>query len=579
MPQDVQIHLAPGAFADPVLDHAAVLDAVSARIDVRPDRVAHIQPLKLSFDARPRQRRWQLATRVWLVGEERDVPATPVPPVLERPAPGAERVVVIGAGPAGMFAALDLASAGFAVTLLDRGGDVQQRRRPLARANRGQGIDPNSNYCFGEGGAGTYSDGKLYTRSGDKREVRAILALLVAHGARADISYQWRPHIGSNRLPEVVKSLRETLVNGGVDVRYLTRATSIECTDGERGVRSVRAVRTISTDTTSPKDSIASTDRTDPTDDVSLGATDRIECDTVILATGHSASDALAMAVQAGVRLVPKGFAMGVRSEHPQPWLNRHQYGGLAESCELPAAFYELVQQADGRGVYSFCMCPGGWIVPASTTDDRLVVNGMSLSRRDSPHANSGIVVAIEPEDWCGARAERWGWRERLPELPPAPNEPADDPLYGVRLQEALERRAAVVGGGHGRAPSQRVDQFVDGVASSDALPTSYIPGLTPTDLREVLPRGMVERLRYGLIGFDHRMPGFVSEFGQLVGVESRTSSPVRIPRDDETLMSPDVVGLFPAGEGAGYAGGIVSAAIDGRRVARAVARRFAPGP
>ncbi|QDU83429.1 glutamate synthase subunit beta [Planctomycetes bacterium Pla163] len=560
-PQDVQIHLAPGAFADPVLDRAAVLDAVCARIDVRPDRIAHVQPLKLSFDARPRQRRWQLATRVWLVGEERDVPAAPVPPALERPAQGAARVVVVGAGPAGMFGALELAAAGFAVTLLDRGGDVQQRRRPLARANRGQGIDPNSNYCFGEGGAGTYSDGKLYTRSGDKREVRAILQLLVAHGARADIAYQWRPHIGSNKLPEVVKALRETLVSGGVDVRYQTRATRIECTDGERGARSVRAVHTVST-----------------AEDSNDG-TERLECDAVVLATGHSAPDALAMAVEAGARLVPKGFAMGVRGEHPQPWLDRHQYGGLAETCELPAAFYELVQQADGRGVYSFCMCPGGWIVPASTADDRLVVNGMSLSRRDSPHANSGLVVAIEPEDWCGARAERWGWRERLPELPPAPDEPADDPLYGVRLQEALERRAAVVGGGHGRAPAQRVDQFVDGVASSDTLPTSYVPGLQPTDLREVLPRGMALRLRYGLIGFDHRMPGFVSEIGQLVGVESRTSSPVRIPRDDETLMSPDVVGLFPAGEGAGYAGGIVSAAIDGRRVARAVAQRFASRP
>jgi uncharacterized FAD-dependent dehydrogenase len=553
VPTDVQIHLAPGPLADPTQDASAVRRAVATRLAVRPERIAHVEPLKLSFDARPRQRRWQLAARVWLANEAGDVPQPPQRPRLEPPRPGARHVVVIGAGPAGLLAALDCAAAGLRVTLIDRGGDVQQRRRPLALMNRGQSVDPESNYCFGEGGAGAYSDGKLYTRSGDKREVRAFLELLVAHGARRDIAYQWRPHIGSNKLPLVVKALRETLIAGGVDVRFQTRATEL-CVDRSGAPRLV-AVETVSN---APS---------------SLGERDRIACDAVVLATGHSALDALLMAARAGAHLEPKGFAMGVRGEHPQPWLDRHQYGGLRESCELPAAFYEVVEQEEGRGVYSFCMCPGGWIVPATTARDRVVVNGMSLSRRDSPHANSGLVVAVEPSDWCGERAEAWGWRALLPELPPAPREPGDDPLYGVRIQEALEARAATLGGGGVRAPAQRIDQFVERSRSADALPTSYRPGVTGTDLWQLLPRGLAERLAAGLVAFDRALPGFVAEHGQHVGVESRTSSPVRVARDPVTLECTRVGGLFPSGEGAGFAGGIVSAALDGRRVAAAVAR------
>lgn len=548
MPTDVQITLPAGPLEDPTRDEDAVRRAVAARLRVPVERVVRVFPRKLSFDARPRERRWHLHARAWLVGEELVETPEPRPPRLELPASGAPRVVVIGAGPAGLFCALDLAAGGVRVVLLDRGGDVDQRRRPLALANRGVSVDPDSNYCFGEGGAGTYSDGKLYTRSGIKQEVRAVLELLVAHGARTDILYQWRPHIGSNRLPEVVRALRGTLLSGGVDVHFQTRATGVE-RDG-RGIQAVRAV------STAPEGA-------------SVG--ERFECDAVVLATGHSAPDAVEIAARAGAVLEPKGFAMGVRAEHPQPWLDRLQYGGLRERCELPAAFYELTEQVAERGVYSFCMCPGGWIVPATTANDRVVVNGMSLSRRDSPYANSGIVVAIEPADWCGERGEKWGWREALPEIGALPEAPEDDPQFGRRLQEALERRAAGLGGGGMRAPAQRIDQFVARARESDTLPTSYRPGLAAASLWELLPRGIAERLAGGMDAFEHSLPGFISEHGQLLGVESRTSSPVRIARDRETFMCRGLPGLFPAGEGAGYAGGIVSAALDGRHVATAV--------
>jgi uncharacterized FAD-dependent dehydrogenase len=494
---------------------------------------------------------------VWLAGEPLSAPAPPTRPRLAPPGQNARHVVVVGAGPSGLMAAFDLASAGIAVTLLDRGGDVQQRRRPLAELNRGEAVNPESNYCFGEGGAGTYSDGKLYTRSGDKREVRAFLELLVAHGARADIVYQWRPHIGSNKLPEVVRALRETLIGGGVRVQFETRATAL-VTESTSGAPRVVGVETVS--------NAAAT----------RGERQRIACDAVVLATGHSALDALEMARAAGAHLEPKGFAMGVRAEHPQGWLDRHQYGGLRETCELPAAFYEVVEQSDGRGVYSFCMCPGGWVVPATTHANRVVVNGMSLARRDSPYANSGIVVALEPPDWCGERAEQWGWREWLRELPPPPAQPSDDPLYGVRIQEALEARACVLGGGRVRAPAQRIDQYVERGGPAEALPTSYRPGVNAVDMRTLLPRGLAQRLASGLVAFERALPGFVSEHGQILGVESRTSSPVRITRDEETLEALGLHGLYPCGEGAGFAGGIVSAALDGRRTARALAAQLA---
>jgi len=349
-----------------------------------------------------------------------------------------------------------------------------------------------------------------------------------------------------------VRALRETLERSGGAVRFGLRAETIETgvRDGGRTAAAVVARR------------------------LDRGECERVPCDALVLATGHSALDAVAMAAQAGARLEAKGFAMGLRIEHPQPWLDARQYGGLRDDCALPASFYELATQVEGRGVYSFCMCPGGFVVPASTESSRVVVNGMSLSRRDSPFANAGLVVQLEPEDWCGERGTAWGWPELVGG--PVPEHPADDPLFGTRLQRALERRAAAAGGGGNRAPSQRADLFVEGGGRTvPPLVASYRPGLAACDLAGLLPAGMTARLRAALGAFDAKLPGFARADGQLIGVETRTSSPVRVVRDPETLESCEVAGLYPCGEGAGYAGGIVSAAVDGRRVAAAIVARL----
>lgn len=552
-PREVVLRF-PGT-AEPVAarDSERLRQAAAAELGVPLDALGEVRARRISFDARRRHRDWRVALDVWLSDERPSARPPTEPPRIPAPPQHARHAVVIGSGPAGLFCALDLLAAGVRVTVVERGGDVQQRRRPLAELNRGNGVDPESNYCFGEGGAGTYSDGKLYNRSGSKRAVREILRTLVAHGATPEILASWRPHIGSNKLPEVVRSIRESIRSAGGVVRFHTRAEELETREGHVCGVQVRDLLT---------------DRLEP-----------IAADFVVLASGHSAPDALQMAGRAGARLVPKGFALGVRGEHPQPMIDAHQYGGLREVQALPAAFYELVAQSEDRGVYSFCMCPGGWIVPTTTAEDRVVVNGMSLSRRDSPFANSGLVVQVEPEDWCGERGAAWGWRERCPELPPAPNTPEEDPLYGIRIQAAIERRARELGGGHLRAPAMRIDAFVEGARTApDAIPTSYRPGVTPVDLRELLPRGVTERLRDGLDGFDRSIPGFVSEHGQLIGVETRTSSPVRLARSRETCEAEGLEGLYPAGEGAGYAGGIVSAALDGRRVAAAIAARVHSG-
>ncbi|HED65520.1 MAG TPA: FAD-dependent oxidoreductase [Planctomycetes bacterium] len=545
--ESVQLTLPPSE--DPPRLGAAELRRRAARkLRITEESIQEVRTRRVSFDARRRSRAWKLTVEVWLRGEA--VPPGPrtTPPSIPRPSANAPRVVIVGSGPAGLFAALDLLEAGRNVTILERGPDVQTRRRSLRTLNRGGDPDPDSNYCFGEGGAGTYSDGKLYTRSGNKKAVRAVLETLVAHGAPTEILSSWRPHVGSNRLPEVVRAIRETIVAAGGEVCFRHRAEELERDD--EGLCAVVA-RNLET-----------------------GERERFETRACVLAAGHSALDVLEMARRAGAALAPKGFAMGVRVEHSQRWVDERQYGGLRGPCDLPAAFYELKTESRGRGVYSFCMCPGGFIVPATTLPAHVVVNGMSLSRRDSPFANSGLVVQIEPEDWCRGRKPDFGFAELLERAgmdASLPSRPEDDPLFGVRIQRALERLAARAGGGAGRAPAQRADIVAAGDRGTSApLRTSYRPGLTAADLAEVLPVGILERLRQALVDFDGKLPGFASESGQLIGVESRTSSPVRILRDPDTLASPTLPGLFPAGEGAGYAGGIVSAALDGRRVARA---------
>ena len=556
MPIELSLRLPPRPEPHHERDRELLATEAARQLGIARGRIALARLDKVSFDARRRHRNWLLRLTVFETGEELPAGPTLSPPELEAPGPEAPHAVVVGSGPAGLFCALDLIAAGIRVTLLERGGNVRERRRPLAELNRGNGVDPESNYCFGEGGAGTYSDGKLYARSGSKRAIRGVLETLVAHGARPEILSSWRPHIGSNKLPEVVANLRRSLIAGGAEVRFHARVEEL-LVEGSRvvGVEWRDLTRT-------------------------GGACQRVSSDAVVLATGHSARDSLELAARAGALLEPKGFAIGVRIEHPQAWVDEQQYGGLRTQHELPAAFYELVEQVEGRGVYSFCMCPGGWIVPATTAGERVVVNGMSLSRRDSPFANSGLVVQLEPEDWCGARAEDWGLAELVGGAPRTPDE---DPLFGTRIQEALERRCRAAGGGRLRVPAQRADRFAAG--GGDALrPTSYRPGTSAAELGALLPRGVAERLRGGLEAFERRLPGFASELGLMLAPESRTSSPVRLGRDRVELEAlaaggGRLEGLCPAGEGAGFAGGIVSAALDGRRVAARLASRLLDRP
>jgi uncharacterized protein len=437
------------------------------------------------------------------------------------------RVVVVGSGPAGLWCAYELARAGIGSTVIERGKPVQPRRRDLRGLTIHGRVDPDSNYCFGEGGAGTYSDGKLYTRSHKRGDVRDVAEILVAHGAPDEILTDARPHIGSNRLPRVVTALRERLEAVGVRFVFGARMTDLQVDRGR-----VRGVR------------------------LADGRT--IEAEAVVLATGHSASDVIEVLERHGVRLEAKGFALGVRVEHPQPAIDAMQYGRSAGHPRLPAAAYRLAHEVDGRGVFSFCMCPGGFIVPAATEPEGLVVNGMSLSRRDSPYANSGLVVAVEPADVAAA-----GFA---------------GPTGGIALQRTLERAAAVAGGGGLVAPAARVTDFLAGRASSTLPDTSYVPGIASADMTELLDATrlpIAERLRTALSRFDRSMRGYVTDAAVIVGVESRTSSPVRVPRDPASLESPDLAGLHPCGEGAGYAGGIVSAALDGMRVARALSTRL----
>ena len=428
------------------------------------------------------------------------------------------RVVVVGAGPTGSWAALRLLESGVTSTVVELGKPVQPRRRDLALANRGQ-LNPQSNYCFGEGGAGTYSDGKLYTRSKDRDGIAAVLADLVAFGAPAEVETESRPHVGSNRLPKVLTGLREHLESHGVTYRFEAAASGLEVHNGR-----VRALRL-------------------------LGGGE-LPADVVVLAVGHSARAAYRWLAASGIAIERKAIAVGVRIEHPQPVIDRIQYGRAAGHPKLPPAFYELTSQGQGRGVYSFCMCPGGWIVPAATEAGGVVVNGMSLSRRDSPFANAGLVVTVNAEDFGATGA---------------------GPLAGVDYQRAIEVAAAEAGGGSLRAPAQRLEDFLAERPSDAVGASSYHPRVVPGDLRAILPPAVVTALRDGLRGIGTRMRAFLYPDALLVAAETRTSAPVRILRDPVSLQSPSVAGLYPAGEGAGFAGGIVSAALDGVRVADAI--------
>jgi uncharacterized FAD-dependent dehydrogenase len=503
-------------------DDASIRARIARELRVETVELPPVRLLKRSLDARGGRVRFHLLL---------ELGGTP-PPALALPEPrevgGSRHVVIVGDGPAGLFCAYQLARAGVACTVLDRGKPVQPRRRDLRGLTQEGRVDPDSNYCFGEGGAGTYSDGKLYTRSHKRGDVRDVIEILVRHGAPDLILTDARPHIGSNKLPRVIAALRQHLESIGVAFRFESRVVAF-ARGGDGRVHGVV-----------------------------LADGSEVGGDAVVVATGHSARDVLSALDDAGLRLEAKGFALGVRIEHPQALIDRLQYGHSAGHPALPSAPYRLAYDVDGRGVFSFCMCPGGFVVPASTEPHGLVLNGMSLSRRDSRWANSGLVVAIEPEDV--ARAGLTG------------------PLAGVELQRRVERAALAAGGGGLRAPATRADDFLAGRSSSNVPESSYVPGTTPTDVGAVLDASglpLASRVRTALAAFGRRMRGYAGGDAVLLGVESRTSSPVRVPRDPESLVSPELGGLYPCGEGAGYAGGIVSAALDGMRVARAICATF----
>jgi len=483
-------------------------------VGISPNIDSGFQILKRSVDAR--RRPIVIRLKVLVSWDEPQPPKTGT--YVWKDVSKAEPVIVVGAGPAGLFAALRLTELGFRPIIVERGKAVSDRKRDIAILNRNQGLDPDSNYCFGEGGAGTFSDGKLYTRSKKRGDVRKILEILHLHGADESVLYDSHPHIGTDKLPGIISAIRKTLTDRGAEFLFNSRVVSVIQKDG-------KAVGVLTSD----------------------GAS--VAGRSVILATGHSAVDVYQMLRKMNLAMEVKGFAMGVRIEHPQHLIDQIQYHSReGRGKYLPAAEYALVKNVGGRGVYSFCMCPGGIIVPSSTLENESVVNGMSNSMRNSPFANSGLVVEIRPED-LAEYAEHGAFA-------------------GLAFQQEYERTAFRYGGKGQVAPGQRITDFVLGRNSSSLPDHSYHPGLVCSPMHQWIPDTIRTRLQEGLRFFGRRVKGFLTEEAIMAGVESRTSSPVRILRDPLSGHHPELPGLFPAGEGAGYAGGIVSSAMDGEQAA-----------
>ena len=503
-------------------DENSIREKCARACGVSKDRIVHVQTLKRSIDARGGKIAFKYRVEIYLKGDK-PFQAFKMPPYLD--CSKGEKVIIVGAGPAGLFAALTLLRRGKCPVILERGKDVHARKRDTARLMLEQIVDPDSNYCFGEGGAGCFSDGKLFTRSTKKGDIREVLYPLVEFGADPAILVDAHPHIGSNHLPQIMENIRNCIISHGGEVHFNTRVTDLVPPQSEKDMWEVRCAQR-------QEEGMKET---------------AYRSRSVILATGHSAKDIYSLFYDKGWDLQAKGFALGVRAEHPQSLINDIQYHGKY-TRSLPAAEYSLVGQVEGRGVFSFCMCPGGILLPSSTAPGEVLLNGMSNSERNSPWANAGIVTSIEPEDIT--EFDEWG------------------PLKLLKFQESVEKGIFLHNGGCLKAPAQRMDDFCRDKLSADLPATSYKIGAYSAKLSEVLPEGVYQRLRRAFPLFDKKMRGYYTSQSLLLATESRTSSPVRIPRDPETLQHISLKNLYPCGEGAGYSGGIVSSALDGINVA-----------
>jgi len=513
MQKELQIQVTP----ETAHSQELLTNHVASHIRLDKKEINQVEILKRSIDARQKNVKINLTLRVY-------INEAPVADKIELPyyqdVSQSEEIIVVGAGPAGLFAALKLIEKGLRPVVLERGKDVRERRRDLAAITKHHLVNEDSNYCFGEGGAGTYSDGKLYTRSKKRGDVNKILNLLIAHGANKDIGINAHPHIGTNKLPKIIEAIRETILQYGGMILFNTRVTDLLIKNDE-----IKGVETNNGTIISAK--------------------------KVILATGHSARDIFELLHKKGVYLEAKPFALGVRVEHRQELIDQIQYHCTTRGEFLPPAPYSVVKQVNGRGVYSFCMCPGGVIAPCATAPGEVVTNGWSPSKRDQPTSNSGIVVSLELSDF--APYQKFG------------------PLSGLAFQKEIEQRAWHLAGETQKVPAQRLVDFTENNLSTDIPKTSYQPGTTSVELGTVLPDFIHKTLQQGFKEFDKSMRGYLTNEAVVHAPESRTSSPVRIPRDNKTLEHIQIKGLYPCGEGAGYAGGIISAAIDGEKCAEQV--------
>ena len=520
MQKKITLRLSPSEASD----DAEIKNNLALSLGVKTSAISGFQLLKKSIDARSKQIFFNITLHAFI-----NEPFKILPPLhfeFNEVTSAPKKVIIIGAGPAGLFAAIKLIESGIKPIILERGKDVKSRRRDLAVLNKEGVINPESNYCFGEGGAGTYSDGKLYTRSNKRGDINRILQLFVKFGAPENIVYDAHPHIGTNKLPQIITAMRNMIVDCGGEIHFEKKLTDFIIKNNKI-------------------DSVLTSDHT------------IFKADAYILATGHSARDIFSLLNEKNILIEAKPFALGVRVEHPQVLIDKIQYHCDTRSEFLPPASYSLVDQVNEKGVFSFCMCPGGIIAPASTNENELVVNGWSPSKRNNPFANSGMVVQITQEDAVK-------YTKHLHINP-------DDPLLFMHFQKTIEQNAFIVGGGKFVAPAQRLVDFSVGKLSADLPSHSYLPGLLSSDLKNVLPDFVYHALANGFKSFGKKMKGYYSNEAIVVATESKTSSPVRIPRDPNTCAHPQIKNLYPCGEGAGYAGGIVSAAMDGERVAQLI--------